>query len=261
MMTISSKLIRSFFTKWKDMEHCPRRVYHEVVLREKEPDPYKDYFLKRCTGVDADLPRKRNGEKTINHIRIDTRVMEFHRQCRLRMVGENVFNTNVSIRMPLRDGFMLEERVSIYPTFILEESPTIAFISIKLTSSTARRFGDDPWGEPQWLDLTEMMSIHTILRHIDRDATNTEGLPIQVVDNALQGLTRGFWWVFGYLNDGFLPIEVPYTDLRSSEFKESLRRTMNLCSDYEASGWPTSPGAHCVGCNVRCDARNEIIKL
>ena len=50
MMTISSKLIRSFFTKWKDMEHCPRRVYHEVVLREKEPDPYKDYFLKRCTG-------------------------------------------------------------------------------------------------------------------------------------------------------------------------------------------------------------------
>lgn len=272
MFWISQSLIKEFFTKWGDREHCPHRVYRTRILDDYGEDTLSmekgKYFETQCIegtawGEVNDLPRKRNGDKTADHVRIDDAILLFRKIARDKMLSLNEYNTQVELKMKLNSEFGLHGHLDIFPTSFLEDGEFIlAFIDLKLTMDITSEWGDYCWGKPQFLDTTQLICYHTLVRHLNNDLNDFQNYPDLVLESAEKGLIRGFYWVFGYKKEGFLPLEVEYTEMKMSEFRENLRRTMSLINLYTQQNWPKTPGKVCHKCPVKdCEMQGKTLKL
>ena len=277
-MEVSYRILRHFFSKFGDRDYCPRRVHEVEVLRAcSEHGSSLDrqrYFEGVCIGSPLDgvrvddLPRhRRNGSKLADHRRIDTMGMEFRAACERMGVYINIYSMNVPLRMPMRDGFILRGDFHVFPTPILMDGVNrVAFLNLKLTSDTGKefvdrgRYWDHPWGRPDWIDTTEMMILHTLVRSMDNDL-NEGGYPPFLYDVARKGLVEGYYWVFGYRKGGFKPIRFVWSEAKEGELKETIRRGLNLIRDHNHYGWKPTPGILCQGCPVECDARMEVLEM
>ena len=226
------------------------------------------YFETHCLGKGAygsqdDLPRLKNGNKSADHKRIDDAIILFNQIKRQKMLYLNEYNVQVVLRMKLNDEFGLKGNLDIFPTTFLEEGSSImALIDLKLTMDITSTWGDFCWGEPQYLDTTQLICYQTLIRGICNEYNDVENYPEDIIELAENGLVRSFYWVFGYKKEGFLPLEVEYTSLRVAEFKENLRRTMSLVGMYEQQGWPKTPGKVCHKCPVSdCEMQGKTLKI
>lgn len=271
-MEISSSLVSRFFSKWGDKEHCPYQVYRTSILRDVDDDSLRRmegrYFETQCLGATAfgeehDLPRLKNGEKSTAHKRIDAQVMQFELQRRNYMVDVNKFNTQVVLKLRLNDDFIFVGHLDLFPTAILDPDTntfSMAFIDLKLAQDSQNTWGDFCWGNPHNITPTQMVGYHVLIRNMENPLNDLEGYPDSVL--AMKDNVRGYYWVFGYNKGGFNPIEVTYTPDKVAEFRENLRRTMNLVNLYEQKGWEPTPGGLCDKCPVMdCQARTIIKKI
>ena len=111
---------------------------------------------------------------------------------------------------------------------------SIAFIDLKLTMDITSTWGDFCWGRPDLLDVTQMICYHTLIRGMENEYNDFASYPPELLKMAGEGSIKGYYWVFGYKEEGFLPLEVEYTPMRLAEFKENLRKTMSLITMYDA---------------------------
>jgi hypothetical protein len=269
---INQSLIKEFFNKWGEKEHCPHRIYRTRILKEFDEDTESmmkgRYFETQCLGKTAygqldDLPRKKNGEKTADHKRIDDAIMLFRKVARDRMLSLNEYNVQVELRMQLNSEFGLKGNLDIFPTTFIEDNQlTVALIDLKLTMDITSEWGDFCWGKPQSLDTTQLICYSTLVRHLSNPYNDFQNYPDIILDYADRGLVRAFYWVFGYRKEGFLPLEVVEDEMKMADFKESLRRTMSFINMYEKQNWPKMPGKVCHKCPVMdCEMRNKTLKL
>jgi hypothetical protein len=268
-MDISSSIISKLFNKWGDVEHCPYQLYRVAILRDIHMDTLAmqkgRYFETQCLGSTAfgnedDLPRLRNGEKSTDHKRIDECVMLFEQQCRNHFVEVNKWNTQVVLKMKLNSDYNYVGHLDIFPVAMYDKTFHMAFIDLKLAEDSGNTWGDFCWGKPEYINTTQMVGYHTLIRHMDNDLNDLDGVPDAVLE--LAHTVRGYYWVFGYRKGGFLPLEVTYTPDKVAEFRESVRRTMSTLTKYEAEGWKPTPGKLCGKCPVlTCPARDTIQKI
>jgi hypothetical protein len=226
------------------------------------------YFETQCLGGTAsgsldDLPRKKNGEKTADHIRIDEAVMRFRNVVNQKMASIHDFNTQVKIRMKLNSEFGLVGHLDIFPTVFEENGELIvALVELKLAETITNEWGDFCWGKPSHVDTLQLICYLTIIRHLESDLNDFQNYPPLALDLAKRGLIRAFYWVFGYRDDGFFPMEVLYTPDKVADFRESLRKTMSLVSLYTQQGWTKSPGKVCHKCPVKdCEMQGRTLKI
>lgn len=278
MMIITSSLIREFFFHGVEKEYCKRKAYEQYITGSI--DVHSDamdkgsFFETICIGggvngktVD-DLPRKKNGDKTIDQVRIEEQKMHFEIIAKnTNMVIIPGFNTQVTIqkRVPFDDDILLNGTLDIFPVTVKTQrrGNLLSVVDLKLTSDiyADTRFSYNSWSEPGSLDNTQAYMYHELVRDIDPelnphviDIINKAGIKdYDLIDKHF------FYYVFDYsprLNKK--SIEVFYDDSRRRELFESVKATRNLIvSNTNNDRWEeVLPSKYnCASCPLECAYR------
>ena len=301
---ISSSVLKRMFFHGNERPFCPYYIYQDCILKvvEKEPSismKYGSYFETQCLGSGAggritdDLPRKDltlkqeqanklaeskgnpkiyHGEPTINHIRIDSQVVEFKRLCsKYQIAVAPPYNTQVRIYKPFDENITLVGELDIFPTLIMgKESPRLAIIDLKLTSDLNSTFGEFAWGDFSSMDTIQGVMYHYLVRDIDYEFnaamsgnTNLRDLITPATESIIARNELLFlFWTFDYkkpvekLGNKFFPVN--YNTNAESELKETIRKCASLLDYHEGDGWKLKPGKYCNGCPIKDCKHNEL---
>lgn len=278
MFWISQSLIKKFYGKYADVEHCPHREYRTTILGDYENDDSKDkekgrYFETIHLGAGAfgsqeDMTRLRNGNKSADQKRIDELGLLFRKKMAEHNLSIHEYNTQIHLRMPLKSArydqqYGFEGHIDIFPTPIFDNGElALTFADLKLAKSIYQEFGPYPWGNPFRVDTLQMVGYHTLIRNIDNDFNDVQNYPPELLDFAKRGLIRGYYLIFGYGDYTFKLMEVEYDGDKILDFGERLRKTMSLIDMYTKQDWPKTPGKVCHKCPVKdCEMQGKTLKL
>jgi len=277
MMIITSSLIKEFFFHGVEKEYCKRKAYEQYITGSI--DVHSDamdkgsFFETICIGggvngktVD-DLPRKKNGDKTIDQVRIEEQKMHFEIIAKnTNMVIIPNFNTQVTIQKHFPgEDIILQGTLDIFPVTVTtkKRGSLLSVVDLKLTSDiyADTRFSYNSWSEPGSLDNTQAYMYHELVRDIDPelnphviDIINKAGIKdYDLIDKHF------FYFVFDYsprLNKK--SIEVIYDNTRRAELFESVKATRNLIvSNTNNDRWEdvTPSRYNCASCPLECAYR------
>ena len=277
-MIISSSVIKELFFHGVEKEYCKRKFYEQYIVGSinvhSDAMNKGSFFETICIGggrdghTVTDLPRKANGNKTIDQIRIEEQKMHFEVIARnTGMVIIPGFNTQVKIRkpFPLDSEIMLEGTLDIFPVTVTTKrrGPLLSIIDLKLTSNiyADSRYAYNTWSNPASLDNTQAYMYHELVQDIDPELNPDV---IRVIKES--GITdydnipkHFFYYVFDYSpNMNKKCIEVTYDVMKRNELFESVRATRSLI-DYNTvhDRWedinPTR--YNCNSCPLQCEHR------
>lgn len=173
---ISQSLIKEFLYHGDLRDFCPHKVYHTMITGEQSKIvtlamQKGNYFETGCLGAGTngkivdDLPRKRNGDKTIDQERIERQVDVFDQVVKKQGMVINKQgskNQNVHVRqvkqwedpqrnLPFKVWIMGEADI-ISPITWHNRENEMAIIDLKLTQSLQTDFGEFSWAEPKKMD-------------------------------------------------------------------------------------------------------------
>jgi len=169
-----TKHIRYKLENGEDFEmipRCPFFIYtcyiaktHDTV--QTEAMRKGNYFEYLCLGKNAkgktiiDLPRKINGNKTIDQERIEQQSIRFLQLCQSYGIDVNNIPKQVYYKIPYDD-----DKCEIYLTGTTDfetpvllpkqRNPTDCIVDLKLTQSLSKSFGDYNWNETGYMDLVQ----------------------------------------------------------------------------------------------------------
>jgi hypothetical protein len=241
---VSQSLIKKFFFKGNERDYCPRFI-KEVYVNGSQVVPSTEsqlkglYFETLCLGETTsgssvtDLPRKKNGEKRIEQVRIDEQALKFplvlkHNDMKVlskheRKVG--IFNSSFPFNVFITGELDFTTPITFKGKYI----PKVV-CDLKLTKDISSDFGAFAWGDPARMD------------HIQGDIYSwLWGLPF-------------FYAVFDYKSSirehDIIPVNtIEYQEAfghnekyeearqRRQDTNESIRKTISLILDYELNGW------------------------
>lgn len=269
---VSSSLIKKFFWNSDEEIICPRKMYHTSIMNDHVITPSLSmknglYFESMVLGSGRgqkllDLPRKRNGDKTADHLRIDEQVHLFDKvvtdhQMIVIKNNENIQVDKKFVYEPLdRQNFNHDVTIIISGVYDLI-SPIFnegvyfkeAVIDIKLAKDREGGFGRFHWGNVKSLDHTQPILY-----------SFTSGLPSFYLLFDYKPNDRGYR-IIPVLTEQYLhALEVKpksydgllnEAKLRTRELQTIIVRTAELMIKYEVERWPVNPcNNFCKNCPV-----------
>lgn len=167
--SVSQSLIKQFTDKKNVIDYCPWKIYTCYIIKSHKivqslPMMYGNFFESLCIGGTAygnaitDLPRKLNGEKTADQLKIEEQATNFKRLCAEYGITITDKNTQRRYRIPYEHEFKNECDVFItgvldfeHPIWVKEEFVECV-IDLKLTKSLTNTFGPHAWGNAEYND-------------------------------------------------------------------------------------------------------------
>lgn len=243
-MYISQSLIKEFLYKGEDIEFCPQFVKEVMITGEQkilstESQLKGLYFETLCLGETSnsnminDLPRKKNGEKKIDQIRIEEQAMLFpqilksHGMEVLSKHGKKIGQFESSFPFNV---FVTGEYDFRSPIIFNNIEIPVAIIDLKLTKDLDSDFGPYAWGNPKAMDhiqgdiyswLWNAPFFYLVADYKANDR-RWEIIPVN---------TLKFQDAIGhdeYYNDA---------KQRREDTRESIRKTVRLIIDFYFNGW------------------------
>ena len=276
---INQSIIRKVLRNGEEIDVCMRKIYLTNIKHVFKDEPSRPmlsgkYFETQCLGKSArgdtvnDLPRKKltkpmlaenavrksegkvllQGEKYLDHIRIDDQVSRF----KALIKHNRIIIDPANVQVPLftlweKDPkVMLKAELDIFPTTILLNGELeAAIIDLKLTGDIHNTYGEYCYGKPEFLDLIQGKMYHYIVRNLDKtlnpdiDNIVTDSVRKLIKDDRIKFLL----WIFNYkgqvLEDKFIRVE--WDENKNAELHESIRKTISILDKAEAEEWPTTP--------------------
>lgn len=253
MIVISQSIIKEFLTHGEKREYCPLRAYshlmvktHNVTTASQEKG---NFFETLCigSGYDGketnDLPRKKNGDKTTDQLRIEEQHLRFKALAdQYKVVVVPGVNTQSTIYKRFDDEVILEAHMDIYPVTVQlfpDEEPEYAIIDTKLTSDLKSSFGMFNWNNAASMDHIQAYMYMECATDIDM-ALNDE------MDNNLEEFIKNtnlermlsitptfMYWVFDYSpRKNVKIIRVSYDATKKAELYQSIRTSKEIIQKH-----------------------------
>lgn len=235
MIKYKKVLTQSLIKALLDEQACPLKTKMKYIDNSLKDYPTESmnkgvFFEYLCLGnsnkageIIMDLPRKKNGEKTIDQQRIESQVKSFEDACKQNNVLIIERGIDIEVDHPDMEDVSLKGTLDMVGEINLDESiNTTMFIGdLKLTGDIHNTEGDFGWGSPEKMDLLQAIFYSYIFK-------------LETDQNA----------VFIYLVFDYKPVpeykmlKVKMTSLRIAEMKESIRKAASLIDMYDQSEWP-----------------------
>jgi len=212
------------------------------------------------------------GDKSTAQVKIEAQAAEFRRLCaKYQVVVASPYNTQVLVYKQFDEDIMAVGEMDIFPTPVMtKRGLKVAILDLKLTGDINSDWGEYCYGKPEELDDTQGLMYHYLARDIDFDLNdemnpdnNLRDLFTEAVRNIIKdGELEFALWVFDYkktmekLGNKFVPMPYTspgykFTSLHEGEIKERIRTTVNMCRDFEETGWREMPGVYCKDCPMK----------
>jgi len=231
------KLNQTAIKAFSKDEYCPLQLKSMYVdkthtLKVNEYMLRGQYFETQCIGLGAqgqktmDLPRLKNGNKGVDHQRIDKQINNFGNV--LKEYKMKIDQKQVEYRFPIEvEGknvilFGTADFISSIEDTKLGLQPK-AIVDLKLTSSLYKQFGDYSWYFPHNMDHTQAY-MYTMLHELIHD----ERLPF-------------YYMVFDYKPaPEHKIIRKTVEEMEIREVKESIRSTVAKINHHNDTTWDTN---------------------
>lgn len=262
---ISQTLIKQF----EDAFHCPKRINALYVAKTHQQEDSLSklkgsYFETHVLGSMGngsevkDLPRKRNGEPTIDQARIDLQIEAFPKvleEYGIKMPKEKARQLSVTKEY---NGYTIKGIFDFVTEINSDEYGTypIAVFDLKLTKDRDNEFGDFCWGVPENMDHIQA-HMYTWL-FLDYYKAH---LP--------EGYVPGFYYLlFDYKPAfGHKLVKVEYDAYYEGQLLERIDHCISKVEEAIKEEWPASPSPEmCKNCPLYKDksctdalTANEII--
>jgi len=263
---VSPSLITRFFWKGTLNENiCYKKVYHTNILNDvynpsTRVQNYGNYFESMTIGKHLkegvfDLPRKLNGGKTADHLRIDEQIHNFDRVCEMHKieVDPEYVQFHKKYHFEMSDEFKRKHDV------IVLVSHTIDFISplqlednyfkrividLKLPRDRDGGFGKYNWEHPQSLDHTQII-MYSLLTGLPGTYLLFDYKPRDYGYKFVPVLTTAYLEALGVKDENY----IMEANNRNKELFKSIENTVELIIQKDALGWDEYPSAeNCKGC-------------
>jgi hypothetical protein len=287
--TISQTMMKDLLFKGDEIPYCPQKFYHMWILKDVSIVPSLSmqkgsYGETKLLGGSAkgqfthDLPRKQNGDKTIDQERIDIQIQRAQ-----RTILENEIhiisgiNTQVVLKK-IMQGKLVQGELDIFPVIMLDpdypdepDKYVIAFIDVKFTANINSTFGlnNRPgWGDYANMDHNQMELYHELVRDIDYELNDQLTEEQKILIKKVEGKDiRAYYWLFDFavpidaLSDKFK--EVTWTPIKKNEIQERLRKVISIIEFHNANDdWDRCEPIDCNKCPVPdCIFKNKIEKV
>ena len=184
-LKVTSTLIGNIIYKNNILDYCPKKLYETYLTANNNNPPTESmqkglYFEslllgKGRTGSLFELPRLRNGNKSIDQIRIEEQVNMA--EMVFKMYGIEIFKKGKSCNVQIESSMAIEYKEYPDIDFSLSGGMDIispisvpktnynydaAVIDIKLTMSRFNEHGKYCWALPQYMDLTQGVLYSTL---------------------------------------------------------------------------------------------------
>lgn len=266
-MIITQSLIKQLYHHGEELPYCPWHVYTHFVNHSKEftsPDMEKGVFFETlCLGSGmggktiTDLPRKVNGERSLDQTRIEEQHLRFEqmkRKYKIHVIPGH--NTQLRAFKRWSEDVLLQCDFDIFPTAITtKERDIYAIIDIKLTKDIHQDYSMFSWNSAASIDPIQAYMNMEIATDMDPvlNATIMESIPSMVTASMLKLTPTFFFMIFDYSPKmNVKMIEVEYTPDKQRELKETIRKMVEKMTYHESvDKWQTyiPSYANCSKCN------------
>lgn len=280
MIVITQSIIKEFLYHGELREYCPNRAYSHLMVKTHNlttaSQEKGNYFETLCIGggyegkKTTDLPRKKNGDKTTDQLRIEEQHMRFAALSdQYKMVIVPGVNTQATIFKRFDDEVLLEAHMDIFPVSVQlqpDQEPQYAIIDTKLTSDLKSTFGMFNWNNAASLDHTQAYMYMECATDIDFELNATMGNPLEefiknagLTDTLLAQTPVFMYFVFDYSpRKNVKIIRVSYDEMRRKELYQSVKVTKEIIQKHNRlDNWAdTLPSKeNCMYCACDCPFR------
>lgn len=290
-LVVSCSLIKELMYNGTEIDYCPNYIYHKYLLNEKVMEPSKA-MMKGSFGETVllggsargqstpDLPRKRNGTKTIDQERIESQCLNAENIAKLRNI--NIIkgvNTQVLLfkKVKLQNGrdeakeITFRGELDLFPTTFINDDGEleVVIIDIKFTQNivTPKDFltGEAMWGNFQEMDDTQGVSYLYLIKDIDWSINTHISTELRkLIEQLTDRKVSFYFWVFDYkrkieeIENKFF--EVKYNPMKEKEFMERIRKTISIFEFHtKMNDWDRKiPCKSCGNCILPCTYKNRI---
>ena len=269
MITLSSTIVRHLLKSGDVKDYCPfqvKKLMDGEYELSGEAIQFGLFFETIALGKGLrgskveDLPRKKNGEKRVTQLRIESQAEKFKELCVKYGIIIAEENTQVTIWKKLSEGVFLQGNLDICPVGVNDPryGNTLGIIDLKLTKNLDNTFGDYAWAVPHLIDMIQSQIYLYLVEDLDLELNSH--LPKEIFEIVAR---RGkefqfYYWIFEHsppknqsLRNKIMPVEK--NALRRMEMLESLRKAYKLIKYHEESGWDKRK-VDCERCPVtECD--------
>lgn len=269
-MIVTQSLIKQLYHHGEELPYCPWHVFTHFVEHSKEfssPDMEKGVFFETlCIGsgmggkqVD-DLPRKINGERTLDQVRIEEQHLRFEQiKRKYKMHVISGYNTQLRAFKQWNTDVILQCDFDIFPTAITTSKRDIyAIIDLKLTKDIHQDYSMFSWNSAASIDPIQAYMNMEIATGLDPvlNADIMKSIPSMVTSSMLQLTPTFFFMIFDYSPKmNVKMIEVPYTPDRRRDLNETIRKVVQKMTYHQdIDAWKTFIPSYenCSKCNCDC---------
>ena len=238
----------------KNDDYCPAQVKELFIDKTIRSEPSASqlkglYFEQQFLGKSAkdntkvDLPRLKNGNKSVEHERIDSQVGVFRNLILERPIV--IEQIQVKLSVPYNDNYDLEGEIDFVG--FIDNKEEISLFDIKLTKSLYSEFyqgGYGPWSWefPQNMDFTQAYMYNYLFEE-------------QFKVNA-----PFYYLVFDYKPESeYKIIHKRIERHHRMELMESIRKTIEKIEYHKSVGWKYNPDyKNCSNCPLKdkCPEKN-----
>lgn len=250
------------YRKGDEVEHCPAMLHAQYITKTVsfssltfDKGNYFEYLAigANATSNDAvtDLPRLKNGDKSIDQIRIEEQAMRF--KSMLPTYGMQVMESQKVVTVPWKYDDDVVLRIVIdflspikYRTGHIINDHPLAIIDLKLTQNIHNNFGDFSWRFPANMDHLQAI----MYSHVWEEAHGSK-IPF-------------YYWVFDYKKkpENKIIRKKEPSSIDFAEMHESIRKTQANLMYYEANGWPTNPSVKvCQRCALKSICKDSQVAV
>ena len=277
-MIINQSLIKEFLFHSELKEYCPMRAYSHLIERTHNISTLSQqkgiYFESLCIGggydgqVVSDLPRKKNGDKTLDQDRIDMQHLRWEAICqKMGIAVMPGLNTQTKVYKRFNEDIILEANMDLFPVVMqVKDESLYSIIDLKLTADLLSTFGMFNWNNASAMDHIQAYMYSECATDIDLALNKEMGNDIEDRLRAcgwsegIAGLTPKFhYFVFDYsprMNTKVIPVN--YTPFARKELHQSVLRTADLVRRHNNNEtWTVCVPSkdNCSYCGCDCPSR------
>lgn len=251
---INQSLIKQFIKNGNDVEYCPKKVGSIYILnthksRTSDAMVKGQFFETLCLGTSTggvivdSLPLKRNGEKSIDQIRIEAQALVFRELLPKYSIDFNKIIDRPVFKKIINDDFYLSMEADFISNIEYDGNKIdYAIHDLKLTQNIHNQYGDFCWAYPANMDHIQAAMYNFIT-----------GLPF-------------FYWVFDFKPTP--EFKIFHKEIRPDEKMQllvSIDKTIDIITENNKIGWEAyCPSiSNCSKCPlyVECSHRQEAPKI
>lgn len=220
--------------------HLIERTHNISTLSQQKGN----YFESLCIGggydgqVVSDLPRKKNGDKTLDQDRIDMQHLRWEAICqKMGIIVMPGLNTQTKVYKRFNEDIILEANMDMFPVVIqVRGEGQYSIIDLKLTADLLSTFGMFNWNDASAMDHIQAYMYSECATDIDLALNKEMGNDIEDRlmacgwSKGIADLTPKFhYFVFDYsprMNTKVIPVN--YTPFARKELHQSVLRTADI---------------------------------